>query len=198
MTRTTWAHRAMRPLVRPLITTPISPNHLTALRLVTGLGAAWQFSHGANGWAGVLFVISAFLDRADGELARMAGRTSRLGHHLDLGSDIVITALVFVSIGIGLREHALVGDFAVGLGITAGVAVALIFPVVMQLDALGPSPFAAHAGFDADDLLFLVGPIAWLGGLPWLLLAAAAGAPVFFAAALYRWRNILTQARQPH
>jgi phosphatidylglycerophosphate synthase len=194
MARTTWAHRAMRPVVRRLITTPVIPNHVTALRLITGLGAAWQFSRGANGWAGVLFVISAFLDRADGELARMTGRTSRLGHYLDLGSDIVITALLFVSIGIGLREHALIGDIAVSLGITAGVAVALIFPVVMQLDALGPSPFAVHPGFDADDLLFLVGPIAWLGGLPWLLLAAGVGAPVFLAALLYRWRHILAKA----
>lgn len=195
MAQTTWAHRATHPLVRRLIGTPVTPNHLTALRLITGFAAMWHFGRGEPGPGGLLFVISAYLDRADGELARLSGQVSRLGHQLDFGSDITITTLLFVGIGAGLREDPIVGSAALAFGVTAGVAVTLTFLLVMRLDSLGAAAFSGSGGFDPDDVLFLVGPIAWLGGLPWLLLAGGIGAPLFLAAALYRWRNTLARDR---
>ncbi|MBT6441779.1 MAG: hypothetical protein HOK61_05070, partial [Alphaproteobacteria bacterium] len=47
------------------------------------------------------------------------------------------------------------------------------------------------AGFDVEDVLYLVGPIVWLGGLVPLLLAAALGAPLFGLWAFWRYRNVL-------
>ena len=195
MAQTTWAHRATHPLVRRLIGAPVTPNHLTLLRLVTGLAAVWHLARGDTGWGGALFLISGYLDRADGELARLSGRTSRLGHYLDLGSDMCVTGLVFVGIGAGLRAHPVVGPAALSLGVAAGVAVVLIFLLVMRLETLGVQPFSGSSGFDPDDVLFLLGPIAWLGGLPWLLLAAGIGAPIFLAWVLYGWRDTLTLNR---
>lgn len=187
MAQTTWAHRATHPLVRRLADTPVTPNQLTALRVVTGLAAVWQLAAGDNAWGGMLFVLSAFLDRADGELARMTGRTSRFGHYFDFGSDIAITVLLFVGIGLGQRADPWVGPWAPGLGAIAGLAVAMIFLVAMRLEALGAPAFAGSHGFDPDDVLFLVGPIAWLDGLAWLLIAAGIGAPMFLALTLWRW-----------
>ncbi len=39
-----WTHRLARRLVRPLVGTWITPNHLTTLRLVTALGACAAFT----------------------------------------------------------------------------------------------------------------------------------------------------------
>jgi archaetidylinositol phosphate synthase len=65
----TWVHRTARAAVRPLANTQVPPNHLTTLRLTTGLAAAVAFATGIPVWqivgAGVL-VVSFFLDRADG------------------------------------------------------------------------------------------------------------------------------------
>ena len=36
MSHHTWLHRIVRPAVRPLVGTAVTPNHLTALRLITG------------------------------------------------------------------------------------------------------------------------------------------------------------------
>ncbi|MDQ2694334.1 MAG: CDP-alcohol phosphatidyltransferase family protein [Pseudomonadota bacterium] len=187
MSQNTWTHRLARRLVRPLVDTAVTPNHLTTLRLLTGLGAVALFALGSRGgevWGGVLFVLSAFLDRADGELARIGGRTSPGGHIYDLLCDALVTALLFVGIGIGLR-HGPLGGWAVLLGMLAGGAVAFIFWLLARLD---DDPFAGAGGFDPDDLLYLVGPLAWLGWLQPFLLAAGAGAPAFAAWAAWRHR----------
>jgi hypothetical protein len=71
---TSWTHRLVRIAVRPLVGTPVTPNHLTMLRLVTRLLACAALLPGEtswNWWAGWLWLLSAFLDRADGELARI-------------------------------------------------------------------------------------------------------------------------------
>ncbi len=72
---TSWTHLLARPVIRPLIGTPVRPNHLTSLRLLTGVGACVALGLGTHAglwWGGWLWLLSAFLDRADGELARLA------------------------------------------------------------------------------------------------------------------------------
>jgi phosphatidylglycerophosphate synthase len=46
-------------------------------------------------------VVSNFLDHSDGELARVSGKSSRLGHVYDLVSDAAVTVVIFLAIGIG-------------------------------------------------------------------------------------------------
>ena len=89
--------------VRPLVHTPITPNQITTLRLLFGLGAAGMYSIGLEFWtyfASIVFVISMLLDRADGILARLCGKTSPWGHTFDLISDSISNSLAFVGIGI--------------------------------------------------------------------------------------------------
>jgi len=193
----TWVHYVARWCVRPLVGTPVTPNHLTTLRLISGLAAAALFAAGEP-WvqlAGALFVVSALLDRADGELARLAGISSRGGHLYDLASDAVVNAAVFAGIGIGLRGGAL-GDWAVAMGLAAGVGVGTIFLIVARMEllarpAIGLKPFAGKGGFDPDDALILIGPIAWFGLLSPLLVAAALGAPLFALGCFVAFRRRL-------
>ena len=81
----TWAHYPARWSMRPLVGTPVTANHITTLRLATGIAAAAAFTFGDrfwDVWAGVVFVFSAFLDRADGELARLTGQSNDWGRSM--------------------------------------------------------------------------------------------------------------------
>lgn len=159
------------------------PNHLTTLRIVTGVAAGACFATGRDGWVlagAAVMVLSLLLDRADGELARLTGKTSRFGHVYDLIADGTANAAVFLGIGLGLRSSAL-AEWAVPLGLLAGLAVALSELLVIRLDATGvrkSSDLGGRWGFDPDDGLFLVPLGMALGLARELLVAAAIGAPL--------------------
>ena len=127
MSHNTWIHRAVRSAVRPLVDTPVTPNHLTTLRLVSGIGAAVCLSSPATAWLWTgcgLFLLSMLLDRADGELARLSGKTSDWGHLYDIATDAVCNSAVLIGVGVGLRTGPL-GDYAIAMGIISGAAVCL-------------------------------------------------------------------------
>ncbi len=183
MSHDTWIHRGVRALVRPLARTPVAPNHLTTARLVTGLGAAAAFAIGEDSWirtGSVLFVVSMAFDRADGELARLSGKSSRFGHFYDIASDAVCNAAVLAGIGVGLRAGAF-GDWAILMGLTAGLSVASIFYMVIWIETRlgqGSGAFAAHFGIDPDDAMIVIPIVMWLGYGEALLAAAAVMAPL--------------------
>ena len=122
-----WSHYLARQLVRPLVGTSITPNHMTTLRAVTGavacLGFAWGTRH-AVFWGGVVWVLSALLDRADGELARLTNQSSPAGHRYDYFVDICVNVAMFAAIGVGLR-HGPFGLWSVALGILCSVCLFL-------------------------------------------------------------------------
>lgn len=186
-----WTHLIARAFVRPLVGTPITPNHLTTGRLVTGLAACAAFAVGSPTWTlwgGVLWLISAFLDRADGELARLAGSSSKWGHVYDYICDVAVNSVFFLSIGIGLRDSDL-GWWAVAMGLLAGssVAAASVLSEALERRQGGTrKAYEGFAGFDFDDVLYLFAPIAWLGWLAPLLIGAAIGGPIFAVVTWYR------------
>jgi len=187
-----WTHKIARVCILPLVNTPVTPNHLTILRLITGLAACGLLAIGSsegNLWGGVLWLISAFLDRADGELARVSGKTSEWGHKFDYFCDVTVTALFFLGIGIGLRESSLgLWSIAMGISATAGVVAAEILAEIIdqaQKDT-GEKAYAGFAGFDFDDVLYLFAPVVWLNlHLPFLV-GASVGAPIFALITWYR------------
>lgn len=158
----------------------IHPNHFTSLRLLAGLAGAVCFATGqhANS-AALLIVLSNFLDHTDGELARMSGKTSRFGHYFDLASDAIVTIGMFAGIGIGLACSGL-GSGAAVIGAITGIAVAIIFHLryVME-NRHGKSAVRQPqwAGFEAEDVLYLLPVVTISGTLDWFLYAAAVGAP---------------------
>jgi len=196
----TYGHAVARWCVRPLLGSPVTPNHLTTLRLLTAIAAAAGFAGGdpaAALWGGLAFIVSTVLDRADGELARLSGRVSAAGHRYDLWCDLTANSLAFVGIGLGAAQGEL-GLLAVLLGVIAGTAVAAIFLVVFGLHDHGSNPqaaFGALSRFDLDDSLFLLPPIVWLGWREPLLMAAGTGAPLFLAYALVRYRGVRAASR---
>jgi phosphatidylglycerophosphate synthase len=182
-----WDARLARRLVTPLKQTWVTPNHLTTVRLAVGLGAAWAFTYGTYGWsnlAALLLTLSNFLDHTDGELARISGKSSRIGHFYDLVSDAVVTILLFIAIGVGvgLGEGAGLPIPPALLGALAGSAIALIFLLRMRIeDMLGKAGTrqAAIGGFETEDILYLLPLVTLCNGLTRFLVAAAIGAPLF-------------------
>ncbi|PPR57753.1 MAG: hypothetical protein CFH07_01351 [Alphaproteobacteria bacterium MarineAlpha3_Bin6] len=176
--------------------TPITPNHLTTARLGTGLAAAAMYSIGQDFWtyfASGAFVLSIILDRADGALARLSSKTSLWGHKYDLLSDAICNSLMFVGIGIGLRESDL-GLWAVPLGILAGLSVAAILFLVILAEGhngIRAAELKGTKGIDPDDAILLV-PVAMVIGWGYYLIVAAAIGALFFSLFFYwKFRNIL-------
>jgi archaetidylinositol phosphate synthase len=193
----TYTHYIGRWLIRPLINTLVTPNHLTTLRLLTGIAAAGAFTMGEyiwTVWGGVLFAFSTVLDRADGELARLSGKVSAGGHQYDLSCDTLVNVALFIGIGIGLTEGVL-GHWAWKMGVLSGLSIALTFWIVFRLHESGSTPseaFNAPKGFDFDDALFLVCLFAWFDGLLPLLIAASVCAPLFLIFALWQYVTLKT------
>ena len=179
MSHNTWIHRLVRPIVKPLVGLPITPNQLTTLRLTFGLSASVACMVGGQTWLGIggaLFVVAHLLDRADGIFARLSGKTSRFGHRYDLVSDAISNAMIFVGIGVGLRDGPL-GWWTALLGLVAGLAVLAIVGVVVEVEGREGERAAelpSMAGFDPDDGMLAVPVLIWLGlSLPLLYLAAS-------------------------
>jgi phosphatidylglycerophosphate synthase len=202
--RRPWDARLARRLVAPLRDSGVSPNHLTTVRLVVGLAASAAFIPGSYAWSNggaLLLVLSNFLDHADGELARISGRSSRFGHIYDLASDALVTILVFIAIGVGCGSQKGVSlDVPpAAIGAIAGGAIALIFYLRMRIeDTAGKA--AAHqasiGGFETEDVLYLM-PLATLcEGLSPLLIAAAICAPLYLMWVIYEYRRVVSHP--PH
>ena len=189
---TSWTHRLARKAVRPLIGTGVTPNDLTTARVVTGVASCAAFMIGDPAWevwGGLLWLVSCFLDRADGELARIGGMSSPGGHLYDYYSDVAINALFFAAIGIGLRDGFL-GHASIALGIIAGSTVALASVLSERLEkmaATGDKAYAGVFGFDFDDVLYLFAPAVWVGLSMPLVIGASIGGPVF---AVITWQRL--------
>ena len=170
-------------LVSPLRGTRVHPNFLTTLGLMSGLAAANLLATGrpaSMNWGAAVFVLSAIFDHADGELARMTGKTSAFGHMYDRIADLIVKMSVFTGMGVGVR--AALGDLGPFLGGAAGLAIIAIFMMRTELARRqGPSVLAqpAAGGFEIEDILYVIAPVTWLGLLPLFVLGAGVGAPAF-------------------
>ncbi len=190
-------HKVAMVGVRPLSRTPVTPNQITALRLVTGLAAAAALAVGSSPFhylGAALFVLSMLMDRADGSLARLRGTTTEFGHRFDLIADSTCNSVVFVGLGIGLRDSAL-GGWAILMGVVAGAAVVSILAQVIQAEARDGARAAelgGFVGFDPDDGVLAIPILVVLGASLPLLVLAATVAPVF---SIFHYRLIRRRSR---
>jgi phosphatidylglycerophosphate synthase len=192
-----WDQRLARVLIQPLAPTRVSPNQITTLSLAIGLLAALLYAQGGSAvhLGAACFVLSFWLDHADGELARMTGRTSSFGHYYDLAAGGAVLVALFIGMGIGARQGAL-GASSIGLGIAAGLATALIFLLRMDLERRAGKAAVRQPnllGFEMEDLMYLVGPVTWLGLLQPFLVLAGVGAPLFALFVLWQCRRVLIE-----
>jgi phosphatidylglycerophosphate synthase len=167
-----------------LSATRVRPNHVTAASMLLGLAAAACYASGSPrgmGWGAVLYVLSAILDHADGELARMTGTCSAAGQTFDRVADLLVRFALFTGMGIGLRESPL-GPMAVGFGLAAGVAFVVIFAsrgATARRRGWDAMSQPTAAGFELEDILYVIAPVTWVGWLAPFVVAAGIGAPLF-------------------
>ena len=184
MSQNTLIHALVRPAVRAVAAhTGFTPNHLTTLRLTTGLAAAMIFAQGTYGWismiGGLIFLLSMLLDRADGELARQTNQMSVAGHRYDLVSDCIVGISTFIGIGIGVVPTA--GLNALWLGALAGLGIGVLFLELnlMNLASVrGRDLFGGRIRVDPDDAMILVPVLVWCDLAAPMLIAAAVVAPL--------------------
>jgi phosphatidylglycerophosphate synthase len=189
-----------RPLVRPLVGTGVTPNHITTARLVTGLLSAAMLLPGTPSWTwwgGWMWLLSAFLDRCDGELARIGNMATPEGRAWDCLVDNIVNPVFFVAIGIGLR-HSWLGDWAMPLGLLSGLSLFLCgywSEALEQRQNLAVKAYEGAFGFDIDDLLYLFAPLAWLDWLGPILVGAAIGATAMAILTGWRLRRLIARQR---
>ena len=181
-----WDQRIARRLVRPLVNTPIRPNHITLLTVLlalTGAGLLTSTDNVLLNWGAGIFVFSRFLDHFDGELARQGGQTSRLGYLLDYFAGGVSYAALFACMAYGQYLGGL-GNSALILG-AAGTASALIAVWLnLQIDALNDEVdvaigYPSLAGFELEDGIYLLAPVTWMGWLSEFYILACCGAVIY-------------------
>lgn len=194
-----WDARLARRLITPLKDSWVTPNYLTTVRLCVGLAAAAAFLPGTYGWsnlAALLLIISNFLDHTDGELARISGKSSRVGHIYDLVSDAVVTVLLFLAMGagVGVKRGLVLGLQPAMLGLLAGVAIAFIFWLRMRIEDLGgkeASRQPSMGGFETEDILYLLPLVTLCNGVMPFVVAASIGAPLFAVWVVFDYRRLV-------
>lgn len=166
-----------RPLARVLAPTRVTPNHLTTVRLLSGVAAAACFATDTTPWniaGALLFLLSILMDRADGELARLQDSGSRFGAVYDVATDAVCNTAILIGLGMAALDGML-GDWALVLGVVAGISVGIIFTMVLVMEVRcgsGAGAFEGYAGFDPDDAMIAI-PVGVLLGLGDVLVAIA-------------------------
>ena len=189
----------------PLVNTFVTPNHLTTLRLLIGVAGALGLARGGFVWANagaLLIVLSNFVDHTDGELARISGKSSRIGHFYDLACDALVTVLLFVGLGLGIGPVHEVGRILPGgfLGGLAGVAVAVIFFLRMRIEDMegkSGTKQASVAGFETEDVLYLLPLVTLTGIITPFVVAASIGAPLFAIWVIVDYRRALRRNARP-
>ena len=163
---------------------------LTGNFMYPGVAAAICFSFGETMWnmlGALAFILSILLDQADGELARLSGKTSRFGAIYDLISDAICNAALFIGLGVAAM-HGELGSWALAMGIVAGVSISIIYYAVIEVAAsIDPSAaaFNSFAGIDPDETIIIV-PIGAALGYGQLLLTLAAIITPFVAVYICR------------
>lgn len=186
MTGKAWDSQLAHHIALPLRGTRLHPNHVTTASMLVGLAAAALYAGGtprAQNWGAGLYVLSAILDHVDGELARLAHKSSLRGQTYDRLADLIVRFALFAGMGVGLR-HGPLGGTAVGCGLAAGVAFVLIFVLRGAIASRRGWDAIAQprvAGYDLDDVLYIIVPVTWLGWLAPFVVAAGIGAPLYAA-----------------
>jgi hypothetical protein len=99
--------------------------------------------------------------------------------------------MMFVGSGVGIGDGIL-GISGPLLGIGAGVSVAAIMSVRIYGEERIGRAFnkqTVRAGFEIEDVLYVVAPITWLGFFDYFILLAGVGAPLFLLYVIWDCRR---------
>jgi archaetidylinositol phosphate synthase len=191
----TWSRAAARAFVRSLVGTWVRRNHITLLRLVTGVLACLLLGIGGGRgelWSGVLWLSSAFLDRGDVKLAHVGKMQSRGGHLFDYFTNVAVNSGFFLAAGINLYKAG-AGNWSVCAGVlacAAMIACSLLAEAYESEGATGERVWEGGWGFQPDDALYLLPLFVWVHWLAPILAAAAVVTSVITAIFLARYLRL--------
>ncbi len=200
------------PITRLLLRTPITPNQVTALSLVFGLGAGIACLQGdfiSVLFGAILFLICYVLDNCDGEIARLKNMRSHFGMRFDTFVDWLVHTVFFVCVGWG-ATHATGQEWWFWLGAVTSVGGCINYGIELyknktelhstelseeesarQEDDTNMDRFVLNARIIRSDFCFIVLVLSLGGFLMYLLAPAAIGSQVYwglqFAKAARRW-----------
>jgi phosphatidylglycerophosphate synthase len=103
--------KVFRPLAHPLVLVlarlRVPPPVVVVAAGAAGLAAAVGVGRGSFLAAAGLVQLKTLLDNADGQLARLTGRTSAFGRYLDSEVDLLVNAALFAALGWTTGQPAL-------------------------------------------------------------------------------------------
>jgi phosphatidylglycerophosphate synthase len=95
--------RLFRPLAHPLVLLlarlRVPPPLVVVSAGAAGVAASVELGRGSLVVAALLVQLKTLLDNADGQLARLTGRTSAFGRYLDSEVDLLVNAALFAALG---------------------------------------------------------------------------------------------------
>jgi phosphatidylglycerophosphate synthase len=102
--------KGFRPLAHPLVLLlarlRVPPPLVVLAAGAAGIAAAAELGRGSLLAAALLLQLKTLLDNADGQLARLTGRTSAFGRYLDSEVDLLVNAALFAALGWTTRQPA--------------------------------------------------------------------------------------------
>ncbi len=188
----------------------LSPNLVTGIGAVLVLAATWLFWLGA--WLPGLLAawLMTFLDTVDGKLARVTIQSSRFGHILDHGMDVLHPPFWYALWGLALADSELAAvslglSFSqllwfIGAGYVGGRLIEGLFLTLARIDMFAWRPFDAWFRLVTarrNPCLVLL-TLAWLIGAPalgfvlvalWTLASSLVLLARLLQAGLARWRG---------
>ena len=185
-----------RQLTRLFLKTGLTPNQITFLSLLIGLGSAWSFYQGSYfpGVVGsLLLLVSAWVDCTDGEIARLKFMETPQGAQLDIFCDNIVHLCVFFAIGIGLffqtgdSLYKLSGGLAVYGSLVSFILLNSI--IVKQKQAAGqgkPSDTCLVDQLANRDFAYFLLVMACVGRLDIFIILAAIGSNLLAIYLTYR------------
>ena len=97
--------RAVRPIGQLLRRSGLTPDHLTVVGLLIGIGAAFVLGAGHLRWGLVLVILAAVPDLLDGALAKASGASSQRGAFFDSTVDRATDIVLLGSVARYLVQH---------------------------------------------------------------------------------------------
>jgi CDP-diacylglycerol--glycerol-3-phosphate 3-phosphatidyltransferase len=136
-----FAHSALDPLVRGLVSIGLTPDHLTWTGLALSLLAAFAFYDGQSRVAAAILIAGGVCDILDGQIARVGNRVTRFGAFLDSTLDRLGESFVLLGLA-GFYASNLLGVFQkAGALVTQVVSGEVEGPLaVLQLQNLAVDP----------------------------------------------------------
>ncbi len=183
--------RFSRRFVIPYIRAWVRPNHVTTLRLISGLFTCFLLIHDLDRWAHIaalIWIFSGYCDRLDGELARVCNTTSPGGRAYDYISDMICTVGFFLAAGIGIGTPLYLVLGLIG-AISVTGAIVLSEKIELSRGEGGEKAWQSAGIFDLDDSTFLFSLFLWLDAVDYLLIGGAVGGSIFALITFGRWRQ---------